>query len=120
MMEYHRAAMAKGNGEKTDDEAQTAKPKAPRARSQRKKKTDGAPATVAEAVVGHRRWVMPIPAWKARLLTRIVPAALLPFNRDQVIMSQEDNTADITKLRKDFGWDPKPFEPTLREYAKQI
>src|SRR5688500_11007574 len=41
---------------------------------------------VAEAVVGHRRWVMPMPAWKAKLLTNLVPPPLLPFNRDQVIM----------------------------------
>jgi NADH dehydrogenase len=73
--------------------------------------------TVAQAVVGHRRWVMAIPAWKARLLTRIVPAALLPFNRDQVIMSQEDNTADTTEFVHDFGWSPRTFEETLQAYV---
>lgn len=73
--------------------------------------------TVAEASVGHRRWVMPIPAWKARLLTRIVPAALLPFNRDQVIMSQEDNTADTSEFVRDFGWSPRGFGETLKSYV---
>jgi hypothetical protein len=63
---------------------------------------------------------MPLPVWKAKLLTHLVPAPLLPFNRDQVIMSQEDNTADLSKFKADFGWDPKPFEPTLREYASQL
>ena len=74
----------------------------------------------AQAIVGHPRWVMALPAWKAKLLTRLVPAPLLPFNRDQVIMSQEDNTADTTKLTHDFGWEPRAFEASLREYAKQI
>jgi hypothetical protein len=35
-------------------------------------------------------------------------------------MSQENNTTDLMKFRSDFGWDPKPFEPTLREYAAQL
>ena len=74
----------------------------------------------AEAIVGHKRWTMPLPAWYARALTHVVPAPLLPFNRDQVVMSQEDNTADLTKFEQDFGWTPRPFESSLREYAKQL
>ncbi len=76
--------------------------------------------TSAEAIVGRRRWVMPMPAWKAKLLTHVVPPPLLPFNRDQVIMSQEDNTCDLAKFRADFGWEPQRFEPTLREYAGKL
>lgn len=72
------------------------------------------------AVVGHRRWIFPIPAWFAILLTRLVPAPLLPFNRDQVQMSQEDNTALIDKFIAHFGWMTSPFEPTLRSYASQL
>ena len=74
----------------------------------------------AEAIVGKPRWVMALPVWKAKLLTRLVPGALLPFNRDQVIMSQEDNTADLAKFIADFGWTPRGFEPSLREYAGEI
>ena len=74
----------------------------------------------AEAIVGKRRWVMPMPVWVAKLLTRITPGPLLPFNRDQVIMSQENNTADITKFVDDFGWTPQPFEPMIRSYAPTI
>ena len=74
----------------------------------------------AEAIVGRKRLVVPLPVWKAKLLTRIVPAPLLPFNRDQVIMSQEDNTCDLAKFRADFGWDPQPFEATLKEYAAKL
>lgn len=75
---------------------------------------------VAQAVVGRNRWVMPIPVWKAKLLTRIVPGSLLPFNRDQVVMSREDNTTDLSKFEDAFGWRPQPFEPTLRAYAGQL
>jgi NADH dehydrogenase len=76
--------------------------------------------TVARAVVGRRRWILPMPVWKARLLTHIVPPSLLPFNRDQVIMSQEDNTADLAKFKSDFGWEPRSFEASLLEYAASI
>lgn len=71
----------------------------------------------AEAIVGKRRPVVPLPAWYARALTYIVPRALLPFNRDQVLMSQEDNTADLSKFVGDFGWEPKPFREAFRSYA---
>ena len=74
----------------------------------------------AEAVIGRRRWVMALPVWKAKLLTHLIPAPLLPFNRDQVIMSQEDNTTDLSKFIHDFGWTPRPFESSLREYAKGL
>jgi nucleoside-diphosphate-sugar epimerase len=76
--------------------------------------------SVAQAVVGKHRWVMAVPAWYAETITYVTPGFLLPFNRDQVIMSQEDNTADLAKMKADFGWDPAPFEPTLREYASQL
>ncbi|HYO08904.1 MAG TPA: NAD(P)H-binding protein [Tepidisphaeraceae bacterium] len=74
----------------------------------------------ASAIVGRPRPVMALPAWYAKGLARVVPRLLLPFNRDQVIMSQEDNTCDLTKFRGDFGWDPQPFEPSLRAYVKQL
>lgn len=77
-------------------------------------------ATVSRILRGKPKRSLGIPAWYARTLTRIVPRALLPFNRDQVIMSQEDNTADLTPFIRDFGWTPRPFEPSLRDYAGQI
>lgn len=75
---------------------------------------------VSEAVVGKQRAAVAIPVWYAKAITTITPAGLLPFNRDQVVMSQEDNTADISKLRADFGWEPAPFVPTLQSYASQL
>jgi len=75
---------------------------------------------VAQAILGRRRLVMPIPVWAAKLNTAILPSALLGFNRDQVLMSQEDNTCDLTKFTDDFGWEPQPFEETLRTYAGRL
>jgi uncharacterized protein YbjT (DUF2867 family) len=75
---------------------------------------------VAQATLGRRRVVMSLPVWYAKLLTRVVPAPLLPFNRDQVIMSQEDNSADMSKFKEHFDWEPQPFEPTLATYAKRL
>jgi NADH dehydrogenase len=74
----------------------------------------------AKAFTGKRRLVAPLPSWYAKLVTRIVPGSLLPFNRDQVLMSQEDNTAPIGKFVSDFGWTPRPFEQTLASYAREV
>lgn len=75
---------------------------------------------VSQAVVGKRRASLPIPAWYAKLLTKIVPASLLPFNADQVIMSQQDNTCDLTKFKNDFHFSPVGFEEALKMYAGQL
>jgi len=72
------------------------------------------------AITGKPRRSFPIPAWSARIQAALLPNALLGFNRDQVIMSQEDNITDITKFVDDFGWEPQPFEPSLRSYASQL
>jgi len=75
---------------------------------------------VAQAVVGKKRAVAPIPAWYAKLLTKVVPAPLLPFNEDQVIMSQQDNTCDLTKFKSDFGFTPGSFHTSLQSYAASL
>jgi NADH dehydrogenase len=72
---------------------------------------------VSKAIVGRERAAVALPAWYAKALTHVVPAPLLPFNRDQVIMSQEDNTCDLAKFVDDFGWTPRPFEETVKSYA---
>ena len=76
--------------------------------------------TVSRAIVGREHAAVAIPAWYAKAITRVVPRALLPFNRDQVIMSQEENTCDIAKFVDDFGWTPKPFEETVKGYVGQL
>jgi NADH dehydrogenase len=75
---------------------------------------------VASALVGKPRPVVALPAWYARLLTTVTPGFLLPFNRDQVIMSQEDNTCDLSPFRADFGWEPGSFSQTLDVYKSQL
>jgi NADH dehydrogenase len=76
--------------------------------------------TVSQAVVGRRRMVASMPVPIAKLLAAIGVGKLLGFNRDQVIMSQEQNTCDLSKFVDAFGWTPQSFEPTLREYASQL
>jgi NADH dehydrogenase len=75
---------------------------------------------VARAITGKNRWVMPIPAWYAKLLSHVVPRSLLPFNRDQVIMSQEDNVCDMAPFIEDFGWTPEPFAASLQKYVSEL
>lgn len=74
----------------------------------------------ARIFTGRQRATAAIPAWFARLLAAVMPAGLLPFNRDQVIMALEDNTGDGAPLIKDFGWSPAAMETTVREYARRI
>jgi uncharacterized protein YbjT (DUF2867 family) len=76
--------------------------------------------TVAQAIRGRPRLVAAIPAWWAKLLTRVVPAALLPFNRDQVLMSQEPNICDMSQFIRDFGFTPEGFSESLYHYIQTI
>jgi len=77
----------------------------------------------SKQIVGKRRATLPIPAWYAKTLAAVVPRSWLPFNRDQVIMSQEDNAATETEsaeFAQDFGWTPRRFSETLADYADQL
>jgi NADH dehydrogenase len=76
--------------------------------------------TLARAVLGRDRLALPIPAWYAAMLTKILPASLLPFNHDQVLMSQEDNTGDNTEFKTDFGWTPAGYSQALSLYALKL
>jgi NADH dehydrogenase len=60
--------------------------------------------------------ILAIPAWLAMLLARL-PGA--PFNRDQVIMSQEDSICPgaTETIRRDFGIQLTGFETALARYA---
>jgi NADH dehydrogenase len=63
--------------------------------------------------------IIALPAWWALVLARL-PG--VPFNRDQVIMSQEDSTCpdSVATVRRDFGLELAGFEPTLAGYAGAI
>jgi NADH dehydrogenase len=74
----------------------------------------------AKAIRGRTKPALPVPAWYAEMLTRILPAKLLPFNWDQVVMSQEDNIGDVRRFVADFGWRPGSLEATLAGYAEQL
>ena len=58
-----------------------------------------------------------VPVWYARL---IAGKPLVPFNLDQVIMSQEDSICRIAKVETDFDIKLAPFEATFSKYAAQI
>lgn len=75
---------------------------------------------VSRAIVGRARAAVALPAWYAKAITHVVPGPLLPFNRDQVIMSQEENTCDLSKFLDAFGWTPRSFEETVKSYAGQV
>jgi len=74
----------------------------------------------AREIVGKNRWTAPIPAWFAKLLAAAGLGPMLDFSRDQVEMSQEDNTGDPIPFQTDFGWTLRPFQACLREYADQL
>lgn len=76
--------------------------------------------TFSRAVTGKTKRTLPIPAWYAQFLTRVLPAGLLPFNRAQVIMSQEDSIADLQPFEADFGRIPEGFEQSLAKYASNL
>lgn len=61
--------------------------------------------------------IVAVPAWYARLVAGL-PG--VPFNRDQVVMSQEDSTCSNGKVRSDFDFEPAPFESTFAGYAGTI
>jgi uncharacterized protein YbjT (DUF2867 family) len=76
--------------------------------------------TVAQTLIGKPKMVASMPAPVAKTLATIGVGALLGFNVDQVIMSQEDNTCDTAKFRDDFKWEPRGFDETLKEYSREL
>jgi len=61
--------------------------------------------------------ILAVPVWAANLVAGL-PG--VPFNADQVIMSQEESTCDNQKVESDFGIKLAAFEPTLAQYAERI
>jgi NADH dehydrogenase len=75
---------------------------------------------VAQAVIGKPRAVGSMPVWFANILIATGIAQLVGFNRDQLIMCQENNTCDLTKFEQHFNFEPRAFEASMREYAKEL
>lgn len=69
-----------------------------------------------------------IPGARAKPICAIPPGVAkvmaklpgMPFNKDQVIMSQEDSVCDTAKVESHFGIELAPFEATLESYAGKI
>jgi len=58
-----------------------------------------------------------VPVWYAKI---IAGKPGVPFNRDQVIMSQEDSVCQTSKVQSDLQIKSAPFEETFAAYANQI
>ncbi len=58
-----------------------------------------------------------VPVWYANAVANM-PG--VPFNKDQVTMSQEDSVCDIGKVQGDFDIELAGFEAKLAEYAGRI
>jgi NADH dehydrogenase len=76
--------------------------------------------TATRLLVGKERLMFPMPVWAAKLYAAMGIAPLLGFNRDQVIMSQEDNTAETAPFEADFGWKPRTLSDTVPQYAARL
>jgi NADH dehydrogenase len=74
----------------------------------------------AKEITGKQPLVMPMPVWVGLTLAAVLPSSLLGFNRDQILMSQEDNIADPGKAAGEFGWEPRAMIPLLHEYAGKL
>lgn len=58
-----------------------------------------------------------VPVWYAKLIADL-PG--VPFNRDQVLMSQEDSVCDIHKVQSHLGLELAAFETTVADYAPKM
>lgn len=73
---------------------------------------------------GSSKRAIAIPAWKAKAMAQLAAAAsldaLLPFNVDQVIMSQEDSICDTLRVRQHLGLPLTSFAAALDQYASSL
>lgn len=82
--------------------------------------------TFRDMMVHAPKWrrPIPIPAWYAGGLSRAFAflgmQTLLPFNTDQVLMSQEESTCEIARVREHLGVHPRGFRESLAEYVATL
>jgi len=73
---------------------------------------------------GSEKPAIAIPAWKAKCMATLAAAAslgsLLPFNVDQVIMSQEDSTCDTQRVMQHLGLELTSFQAAVDQYASRL
>ena len=75
---------------------------------------------IGETVTPHPRPAVGLPVWYGKVLTALLPAAWLPFNKSQVVMAGEDNVADVAETARQLGWTPRPFAQAFREYGEVL
>ena len=75
---------------------------------------------VSTALLGKPKLAVGHPIWYGKLLTYLVPAKWLPFNRSQLVMAGEDNVADIAPVEQQLGFRPGGFTETFLPYATQL
>jgi uncharacterized protein YbjT (DUF2867 family) len=61
--------------------------------------------------------IVGVPVWYAKLIAGM-PG--VPFNRGQVIMSQEDSICEVAKAEHDFDFKAADFEEKLADYGSKI
>src|SRR5690606_17917883 len=61
--------------------------------------------------------IVAVPAWYAKIIAGL-PG--VPFNKDQVMMSQEDSTCEIAKAQRDFEITFAAFDDKLAEYSAKM
>lgn len=76
--------------------------------------------TIASTFTGRSRLTLPIPAWYAKALATVVPGSLLPFNKAQVQMAEEDNVCDTKPAEEAFGWKTRALAETLSQYKDEL
>lgn len=73
---------------------------------------------------GSKKPAIAIPAWYAKGIATFMAAAglgnLLPFNVDQVIMSQEDSTCDTQRINAQLGLGLTSFQGAVDQYASRL
>ncbi|GEM_PF-36611 len=73
---------------------------------------------------GSKKPAIAIPAWYAKGIATFMAAAglgnLLPFNSDQVIMSQEDSTCDTQRINTHLGLELTSFQAAVDQYASRL
>lgn len=73
---------------------------------------------------GSSKKAIAIPAWKALAMARAARFMglehVLPFNVDQVHMSQEDSTCSNARIHTDFVYQLRPLDEALASYASRL
>lgn len=73
---------------------------------------------------GSNKPAIALPAWYAKGVAQGMAAAglgsLLPFNVDQVIMSQEDSTCDTGRVQQHLGLELTSFQTAVDQYASRL